>query len=757
MALIILLIFNTFFFSPLESRAENESKLPQVSSASIDSVYKLFEHWRDEHNWTNASFKTLQELRLNKTFNTSIGSTVDALYNRSVRNKDVTMQLSCIFLKCLIADQNYNDLNTVYSLSDEAYRLAAQLSVCDEINIRRFIAEIIGNPKYKKQKESYAIYQKLKYEATQKKCWSNLVSIYLNESDLINANFYDVQESLILKLQAVDIASRHIPNSYDHAFAISECGKAYFHAYAIQEAISCWKIAEKMYHKLNLSHFGDLIRINNDLALAYTNLKNADSADYYFTKAFNLAVKANSELWKGIIQGNRGSLMSLRGNYEDSKKLLRNDFDISLRAHEIESSSATALQLAIIYLKEKKLIEAKTYLDTARLLLDRALTEKPYSSGFGVNRSWLTYYKSLGQYYKLNKEYSKSVDAYQTFITFNDSLNGAQKYRELALKATLQHQLKNEVLTRKEKEDENQALIKQSEYKSKLMLALLALMVVVAGFAFLLYRSKEDLKKAISDLKEQKEKIENQQEALKLITIDLKKSNEELSRLNHLKDKLFSLVAHDLRSPLNTLRSVMTLFKDGDITEDSLKTFVPQIEENVGETLNMLDNLLNWAKSQLDGFKVKPQHFEINELVIQNFKLMASEANKKDVKLINNLTISIKTKADKEMINLVLRNLIHNAIKFTHPGDRIVVDGANLDQEILINLSDTGVGMTEEQLIHINEKRMSSTLGTANERGTGLGLQLCFDFIKLNGGKIEVHSRKGQGTVFSIYLPLSEA
>lgn len=229
------------------------------------------------------------------------------------------------------------------------------------------------------------------------------------------------------------------------------------------------------------------------------------------------------------------------------------------------------------------------------------------------------------------------------------------------------------------------------------------------------------------------------------------------NKINQLKDKLFSLVAHDLRSPLNTLKGVMTLFKGGDINEESLKSFVPQIEENVGETLNMLDNLLNWAKSQLEGFHIKPQQFELNELIHQNFRLMISEANKKDIKLINNLSIKLLTKADKEMINLVIQNLLHNAIKFTLPGDRIVVDGAYLNQFVMLTISDTSVGMTEEQIQQVMSKAMNSTTGTANERGTGLGLPLCFDFVEMNHGKLEVHSRKGKGTVFSIYLPDSEA
>jgi signal transduction histidine kinase len=136
---------------------------------------------------------------------------------------------------------------------------------------------------------------------------------------------------------------------------------------------------------------------------------------------------------------------------------------------------------------------------------------------------------------------------------------------------------------------------------------------------------------------------------------------------------------------------------------------------------------------------------------------MASEARKKDVYMVNNLSGSLMVNADKEMINLVVRNLIHNAIKFTQPGDRIVADGAIIGNEVTLNLSDTGIGMTEEQLKNIFSRKMTTTNGTANEKGTGLGLQLCLDFIQMNKGKMEVHSRKGQGSVFSISLPVSEA
>lgn len=751
---ITLLIFNIFFLWQGSFAAQNEPNFSKISSTSLDSIYRHYKIISTQLGWEEAAKKTLQDMRLNPQFSDAVASCADGLYNRSVREQNALMQLSSLFMRCLIADQNYSDLNTILTLSKEAHKVAKSIDPCEEINMQRYLAELMGNPKYKKQEESYSILHGLRKEAVENQCWKSLIYIFLNQSDILSTNFYDIQESLMLKLEAVDLAKKHIPNSLEHAFATSECGKAYYHAYAIPEAIFHWKNALSMYENLPEKRTSDLIRVNNDLGLAYSNINQFDTAEYYYDRAYAIAQKYKNELWIGLIQGNRSYLLAMKGNTSAAIDYLKNDLAISIKAHETESAAATSLELLRLYLDNKIPSEAKTYLDTSKYLLTKALNDKPYSSGFGVNRSWLKYYKALAQYYSMINKPDSAVSAYKIFIKLNDSINGSNKFRELALRATLQYRLKHEVSSRQEKESENLVLIKQSEYKTNMMIALVITVLIIGGFAFLLYRSKEDLKVLLHDLHQQKEKVENQREALKNVTLDLKHSNEELSRINQLKDKLFSLVAHDLRAPLNTVKGVLTLFKDQDISEESLKNYVPQMEENVGETLNMLDNLLNWAKSQLDGYKIKPQQVELNELVKQNFKLMAAEADKKDVKFINNLSVSLQATADKEMINLVIRNLIHNAIKFTVPGDRIVVDGAYLNNEVILNISDTGIGMTEEQLNNILAKKMNTTLGTANERGTGLGLQLCFDFVKMNQGKIEIHSRKGQGTVFSIYLPL---
>lgn len=504
----------------------------KISSVSLDSIYLNYKNNRVEYGWEEAAKKTLQDLRLDPRFNDAVASCAEGLYNRSLRDQHNLMQLSTLFMRCLIADQNYSDLDKILSLSKEAHRIAQKIDPCEVINMKRYLAELIGNPKYKKQDESYSMLHGLKKDAIENQCWKSLIYIFLNQSDILSSNFYDIQESLMLKLEAVDLAKKHIPYSLEHAFATSECGKAYYHAFAIPEAISYWKSALSMYTKLKDNRWSDLIRVNSDLGLAYSNINRFDSAEYYYNKAYILAKKSNNELWMGLIQGNRSYLLALKGETNEAINFLKKDLAISIQAHETESAAATALELLNIYLKNKQVEEAKIYIDTAKYLLNKVLLDKPYLSGFGVNRSWLKYYKALGMYYTLAKQPEQAVQAYQVLIKLNDSINGSNKFKELALHATLQCRLKHEVSSRQEKESENLLLIKQSAYKSNLMIALAVILLIIGGFAFLLYRSKEDLKLLLNDLHQQKEKIENQSEELKNITKDLKHSNEELSKQN---------------------------------------------------------------------------------------------------------------------------------------------------------------------------------------------------------------------------------
>ncbi|WP_291722733.1 ATP-binding protein [Bernardetia sp.] len=254
---------------------------------------------------------------------------------------------------------------------------------------------------------------------------------------------------------------------------------------------------------------------------------------------------------------------------------------------------------------------------------------------------------------------------------------------------------------------------------------------------------------------------ENQK--LKYITVfvtdvsDLKNKELELQKLNDTKDKLFSIISHDLRSPFAQLKGVLDLFERGGISETELKYFLPEIIKNVNYTSDLLNNLVYWAKSQMSGLHADPETFDIYKLVINKENLFNKELNNKDLSFMNYIPKETMVYADKNMIDLIIRNLVANAVKFCRKSDTILIKSEETANDfMIIRVADTGIGMPEDSRTKIFREENFTTLGTHKEKGTGIGLKLCKEFVETNGGKIWVDSEEGKGTIFSFSLPMKK-
>lgn len=231
-----------------------------------------------------------------------------------------------------------------------------------------------------------------------------------------------------------------------------------------------------------------------------------------------------------------------------------------------------------------------------------------------------------------------------------------------------------------------------------------------------------------------------------------KKAEADLIALNLLKDKLFSIIAHDLRSPFATLIEILNLLKTGNLTDDEFKNFVPMISENVEYTGGLLENLLQWSKSHIKGESINPQSFDAYELIESKVKMFRKSATDKSITLVNETKPGLFVFADKDMVSLILRNLVSNAVKFCNTNDRISIVSSVDEHFTTISVIDTGVGMSKESLEKLFKADVFSTRGTHNEYGTGLGLMLCKEFAEKNGGSLFVESELGKGSTFSFTL-----
>ena len=230
----------------------------------------------------------------------------------------------------------------------------------------------------------------------------------------------------------------------------------------------------------------------------------------------------------------------------------------------------------------------------------------------------------------------------------------------------------------------------------------------------------------------------------------------ELEDLNKLKDKLLSIVSHDFRGPLNSLRGTLNLFLKGAITDEELNMLTENLVEKLDNTYNLLENLLNWAKSQMDGMKVYMKEIDLSTISKDCVDLLSPIADKKLVKIKNNIKEPIRAFADNEMVKLILRNLLSNAIKFTTAGNEVILEVKADKNFVTLSVKDNGLGISNEDQDKIFKLGNFSTRGTSNETGMGLGLLLCKDFVEKNGGNIWFKSELGKGTTFYFTLPHEE-
>jgi signal transduction histidine kinase len=234
------------------------------------------------------------------------------------------------------------------------------------------------------------------------------------------------------------------------------------------------------------------------------------------------------------------------------------------------------------------------------------------------------------------------------------------------------------------------------------------------------------------------------------------RQNQELQNLNATKDKFFSIISHDLKGPLNsfTAFSGMLINYTDSLSKEEIQMLAKEIDKNLKNLFTLLENLLEWSRSQTGSIEFKAEPFDLNDLLTQNRDLLTTQAQNKKITIEYIDGGSLPVSAHKHSVNTVIRNLISNAIKFTPEGGRITLSARADSASVTVSIRDTGVGMSPEvlnKLFRIDTKY--STQGTASEKGTGLGLILCKDFIEKNGGSMAVESEVGVGSVFSFTLP----
>ena len=230
----------------------------------------------------------------------------------------------------------------------------------------------------------------------------------------------------------------------------------------------------------------------------------------------------------------------------------------------------------------------------------------------------------------------------------------------------------------------------------------------------------------------------------------------QLTTANRVKDKLLSIVSHDIKSPLNSLRGILSIFHKGAINAEEFKFYSQRVEGDLSKTSLLVDNILYWTAGQLNGVQVKFEEIDLKGIVTENIELFFTMASNKRLSIKNEMSENRTVNFDRNILNLTLRNLISNAIKFSHKGDDIIVDDELSEGACIIRIIDFGVGMNSEVIKSVEgTQATNSSAGTGNEKGTGLGLSFCREYLQLAGAELKIESILGKGSTLRISIPRS--
>jgi signal transduction histidine kinase/uncharacterized protein HemY len=552
-------------------------------------------------------------------------------------------------------------------------------------------------------------------------------------------------------------------------------------------AIENYKLALKIFKKLK--HQKGLNQTYINIGSLYYDMTEYKIADVYFKQALIIAKKANDK--GAIAQGyfNIGGTSLKLGNYEAAFKYFTKSLEMREKMDDLNGIALAKWGLGQVFLKQGKYKEAKEVLDIAlknnRILGNKYqevavlntissyyLLLKNYKKAEENSKSALENAKlikskglgvmTLALLIKINKEsgnYKNAFEYQNQAIALGDSLNIEKAKNDFIFTDFQRIRSENSNL-----ENTNELISSKNLSYERAIYVISSLLVMVVVLLFLYLNKIRQKNKVNLVLQNQTAEISMINQELENLNEELKAQNdvtnaqkEELERINAVKNKFFSIVSHDLRSPIATLKMLFNSYLSGHLTREEMDSLLRKLEENISNTADFLDNLLEWSKSQLEGMVVNPETFQIKNLVDRNLKMLHAQILEKKLKVENNVCHSTYVLADKNMINVVFRNIFSNSIKFCEMGDSIVLECERKENSILISIRDTGIGIHPEEQAKIFRLEHRISQGTSGEKGHHIGLVLCKDMIEQNNGKIWFESVLGKGTIFFIEIPIALA
>ncbi|MCT4613976.1 MAG: tetratricopeptide repeat-containing sensor histidine kinase [Marinifilaceae bacterium] len=537
---------------------------------------------------------------------------------------------------------------------------------------------------------------------------------------------------------------------------------------ALNKYLEAYDIAEKQ------SDYVSKMRILLNMGNIYSAQNNLEKAIHYYNDVLNMGKDNNTEIYKGVVLNNLANVYQMQEDYKKAHKYFEeslalakkmgNQHDIALVLNNIGENyiDMGELENAIVYLDQSLRIHKKLKSNPLIVTNLKNLANVYYKAGdpkkeiqalnsalelaekIKLKSKYRDLLKAMSQHHERNGDYKEALEWLTKHNVLDDSLTDIQKSDKMAhLQAKFHSEQKERenLQLREKNKDVQENLAHEKSIKTYLIIfTILVLGLLVA--IYMLLRSKVNVNNQIRDVNEK-----------------LEESNNQLKVTSATKDKFFSIIAHDLRSPFNAIMGFSELIRTeismgGEL--EIIKEYNDSVNESAQRLFTLLENLLEWANSQRGELEFNPIQLDVYELVLNNMNIFQHRAMDKQITLETDVEPETIVTADYNMVNTVIRNLVSNALKFTHEKGKIVISATKKDDFIYMAIKDNGVGISKENQEKLfNLSTSFSTNGTNEESGTGLGLLLCKEFVERNGGEIWVDSEPDEGSKFQFTLKIA--
>ncbi|PQJ11309.1 hypothetical protein CJD36_005775 [Flavipsychrobacter stenotrophus] len=457
-----------------------------------------------------------------------------------------------------------------------------------------------------------------------------------------------------------------------------------------------------------------------DIGAVYTTIKNFDKGLLFFKKALHLSDSIGDSYWRNICLADIAETYYNMGNLDSSFAIYTACVKNLETVYDIDVNTVVNTGLGKILIKQGKTKEGITYLlksfDIAR---ENRIKDEIVENA-----------EELSKAYEQLSTYDKALLYRKIYEVYKDSLFNEKSEKHI-------QQLQFDYQLEKNKTIAHNKSVRQTTIILSLIAGLISFVVII----ILLFRSR------------QVEKM-NKEKSI-ILANEVKQQSIKLEELNTFKDKTFSVLSHDLRGPISGFTGTMAMLDKKQITQQEFDEIRPEINKQLDALNLLLENLLGWSKNHMQGgASVSALPVNMHTVANDNIDLFENTTNKKTITIVNNIPADLNAFADRGQVDIIFRNLLNNAIKFTGTNGTITLNGKISGSNTIVSITDTGVGMTTNQMDKLfgiaTEK---STYGTDGEKGIGIGLILCYEFIKANKGDLTVTSTPGAGTTFNIILP----